>query len=149
MLDDSRAPFYRWFVGGEINTCYNALDRHVEEGHGDSVGLIYDSPLGNAKRTYTFAEMCNATANIAGALIAKGVGRGDRVGYLYANDTGGGFFHAGLCAYWRRPHGGFWRFWFKELAARIDDGQAKYVISASCGIEPGRLVDYKTCWMTP
>ena len=67
VLDDSRAPFYRWFVGGEINTCYNALDRHVEEGHGDSVGLIYDSPLGNAKRTYTFAEMCNATANIAGA----------------------------------------------------------------------------------
>ena len=144
VLDDSRAPFYRWFVGGEINTCYNALDRHVEEGHGDSVGLIYDSPLGNAKRTYTFAEMCNATANIAGALIAKGVGRGDRV-VIYMPMIPEAVFSMLACARIGAVHmvvfGGFGS---KELAARIDDGQAKYVISASCGIEPGRLVDYKT-----
>src|ERR687886_1700030 len=79
VLDDSRAPFYRWFAGGSMNTCYNALDRHVERGRGDQPALIYDSPVTDTVATFTYAELRDAVARFAGALAAQGVERGDRV----------------------------------------------------------------------
>src|SRR3954447_11943837 len=79
VLDDSRAPFYRWFTGGRLNTCHNALDRHVEGGRADQLALIYDSPVTDTKATFTFRELRDAVAGFAGALAAQGVGRGDRV----------------------------------------------------------------------
>ena len=80
VLDDTNKPFYRWFTGGELNTCYNALDRHVEEGRADQAALIYDSPVtGNTVKTFTFRELRDEVANFAGVLVANGVGKGDRV----------------------------------------------------------------------
>src|SRR5881392_2635545 len=79
VLDDSRAPFYRWFAGGRMNTCHNALDRHVERGRGDQVALIYDSPVTDTVATFTYAELRDAVARFAGALRAQGVEHGDRV----------------------------------------------------------------------
>src|SRR5207247_448916 len=79
VLDDERAPFYRWFAGGRLNTCHNALDRHVEGGRGDQPALIYDSPLTGAGATFTYRELRDAVAMFAGALAARGVERGDRV----------------------------------------------------------------------
>src|ERR671930_1628855 len=79
VLDDSGAPFYRWFAGGRLNTCYNAVDRHVERGRADQPALIYDSPVTEATATYTYRQLRDAVASFAGALAAEGVGRGDRV----------------------------------------------------------------------
>ena len=80
VLDDGAAPIYRWFTGGELNTCYNCLDRHVDEGNGDRTALIYDSPVtGGTKRTYSYAQLRDEVAKFAGVLAAKGVGKGDRV----------------------------------------------------------------------
>ena len=79
VLDDSDAPIYRWFPGGELNTCHNALDRHVAAGRGDQPALIYDSPVTDTKRTYTYRELTDTVARLAGALAAEGVGKGDRV----------------------------------------------------------------------
>jgi propionyl-CoA synthetase len=79
VLDDSRKPFYRWFTGGELNTCYNALDLHVESGRADQPALIYDSPVTQTVKTFTYRELRDETARFAGALAAQGVGRGDRV----------------------------------------------------------------------
>ncbi|HRC74011.1 MAG TPA: acetyl-coenzyme A synthetase N-terminal domain-containing protein, partial [Candidatus Competibacter sp.] len=79
VIDDSRAPFYRWFAGGELNTCYNALDRHVERGRADQVALIYDSPVTNTVRQFTFREMLDLVSRFAGALRKLGVNKGDRV----------------------------------------------------------------------
>src|SRR3954447_17345998 len=79
VLDDSRAPFYRWFTGGRLNTCHNALDRHVEGGRADQLALIYDSPVTETKATFTYRELRDEVARFAGALRAQGVGRGDRV----------------------------------------------------------------------
>src|SRR5215469_4068647 len=79
VFDDSRPPFYRWFVGGELNTCYNALDLHVEEGRGDQPALIYDSPVTNTIKEFTYRELRDKVAIFAGALAGLGVGKGDRV----------------------------------------------------------------------
>ena len=80
VLDDSNPPFYRWFTGGVVNTCYNALDRHVASGRADQLALIYDSPVtGNTVKTFTYAELVQGVARFAGALAAQGVGKGDRV----------------------------------------------------------------------
>ena len=79
VLDDSRAPFYRWFAGGRLNTCHNALDRHVEGGRADQLALIYDSPVTDTAKTFTYRELRDEVARFAGALAAQGVGRGDRV----------------------------------------------------------------------
>jgi propionyl-CoA synthetase len=79
VLDDSRKPFYRWFAGGEVNTCYNAVDRHVENGRADQVALIYDSPVTGTIKRYTFRELQSEAARCAGALAALGVSKGDRV----------------------------------------------------------------------
>ena len=142
-LDGSDAPFYRWFVGGELNTCDNAVDRHVREGRGDQTAIIYDSPLADVKKFYTYAQLQDKVSRLAGALAAKGIGRGDRV-ILYMPMVPEAVFAMLACARLGAVHSVvFGGFSSKELAARIDDAQAKFVLSASCGLEPGRIINYK------
>jgi propionyl-CoA synthetase len=142
-LDDSNPPFYRWFADGEANTCWNAVDRHVEAGHGGRAAVIYDSPVTGAKRTITFAELREQVARLAGALMARGVGKGDRV-VIYMPMVPETLVAMLACARLGAVHtvvfGGFAA---HELAVRIDDCTPKAVLSASCGIEPGRIVAYK------
>lgn len=143
VLDDSDAPFYRWFAGGELNTCENAVDRHVKDGHGEQAAIIYDSPLAGVKRVVTYAELQKETARLAGALAARGVGRGD-VAVIYMGMTPEAVFAMLACARLGAAHSVvFGGFGAKELAARIDDARAKIVLASSCGLEPGRVVDYK------
>ncbi len=144
VLDRSKAPFYRWFVGGELNTCYNALDRHVEEGRGDQAALIHDSPVtGGTVTTYTYRELLDVTARFAGVLAGLGVGKGDRV-VVYMPMIPEAVIAMLACARLGAVHSVvFGGFAANELAIRIDDAKPKVVVSASCGIEPGRVVDYK------
>ncbi|HEV7931530.1 MAG TPA: propionyl-CoA synthetase [Actinomadura sp.] len=143
VLDDGAPPFHRWFTGGELNTCENALDRHVEEGHGDRLALIYDSPVTGTRRSYTYRELTGEVALFAGALRALGVSRGDRV-VISMPMVPQAVIAMLACARLGAVHsvvfGGFAP---KELAARIDDARPKVVISASCGIEGSRVVVYK------
>ena len=144
ILDDSRPPFYRWFPDGELNTCANALDRHVEDGRGDQAALIYDSPLTGSKRTYTYRQLLDETARFAGVLCRLGVQKGDRV-VIYMPMVPEAVIamlaSARLGAVHSVVFGGFAA---HELAARIDDARPAAVVTASCGIEPTRIVDYKT-----
>ena len=143
VLDDSDAPFYRWFVGGELNTCENAVDRHVAAGYGGQAAIIHDSPMTETKTTFTYTQLRDETARLAGALKAKGVGYGDRV-IIYMPMLPEAVFAMLACARLGAVHSVvFGGFSSKELAARIDDARAKFVLSASCGLEPGRIVDYK------
>lgn len=142
-LDDSAAPIYRWFPDGELNTSYNALDRHVEAGHGDRTALIYDSPVTGTGRSYTYSELRDEVALFAGALRELGVGKGDRV-IVYLPMIPEAVITMLACARLGAIHsvvfGGFAP---KELAARIDDATPKVIVAASCGIEPTRVVEYK------
>ena len=144
VLDDSSPPFYRWFPDGELNTCANALDRHVEQGRGEQAALIYDSPVTGTKRTYTYRELLDETARFAGVLCDLGVGKGDRV-VIYMPMVPEAVIamlaSARLGAVHSVVFGGFAA---HELAARIDDARPAVLVSASCGIEPTRIVDYKT-----
>ncbi len=143
VLDDSKVPFYRWFKGGQLNTCYNAVDRHVENGRGDQAAIIYDSPVTGSKRTYTFSELRDAVASFAGALRAQGVAKGDRV-IVYMPMVPEAVIAMLACARLGAVHSVvFGGFAAKELATRIDDAKPKAIVSASCGIEPGRVVQYK------
>ena len=143
VLDDSRAPFYRWFAGGRLNTCYNALDRHVDRGRADQLALIYDSPVTDTVATFTYRELRDAVARFAGALAAQGVGRGDRV-VIYMPMVPEAAIAMLACARIGAIHSVvFGGFAANELAGRIEDARPKVVVSASCGIEPGRLVPYK------
>ncbi|GAA4154167.1 propionyl-CoA synthetase [Actinomadura keratinilytica] len=143
VLDDGAAPFYRWFTGGELNTCDNALDRHVEEGRGDQAALIYDSPVTGTVRTYTYRELTDLVARFAGALRAQGVDRGDRV-VIYLPMIPEAVIAMLACARLGAVHSVvFGGFAARELAARIDHARPKAVVSASCGIEGSRLVAYK------
>ena len=143
VLDESAEPHARWFSGAEFNTCYNALDRHVEAGHGDRNALIYDSPVTDQKITYTYAEMQEKVSKLAGALKAKGVDKGDRV-IVYMPMIPEAAIAMLACARIGAIHSVvFGGFSSKELATRIDDSQPKMILSASCGIEPNRLVPYK------
>ena len=143
VLDASRPPFYRWFAGAETNTCYNALDRHVEAGRGAQPALIYDSPLAGARASFTFAELRDAAARCAGALCALGVGKGDRV-IIYMPMVPETVVAMLACARIGAIHSVvFGGFASPELATRIDDAKPRVVISASCGLEPGRVVPYK------
>ena len=143
VLDDSQAPIYRWFAGGELNTCFNALDRHIEAGRGDVPALIYDSAMTGAKRQFTYLELRDATAAFAGALSALGVTRGDRV-IIYMPMVPEAVIAMLACARLGAVHSVvFGGFAAEELAARIDDAQPVVVVSASCGLEPGRVVEYK------
>jgi propionyl-CoA synthetase len=143
VLDDSRAPFYRWFTGGRLNTCHNAVDRHADGGRGDRLALIYDSPVTDSSATFTYRELRDAVALFAGALAAQGVGRGDRV-IVYMPMVPEAIVAMLACARLGAIHSVvFGGFASNELASRIDDAEPKVVVSASCGIEPGRVVAYK------
>src|SRR6478752_6025092 len=142
-LDDSAAPFYRWFPDGELNVCANALDRHVDAGRGDQAALIYDSPVTGTVATYTYREMRDEVARFAGVLADLGVGKGDRV-VVYLPMIPHAAIAMLACARLGAVHsvvfGGFAP---RELAARIDDATPKVIVSASCGIEVQRVIEYK------
>jgi len=143
VLDDSRAPLYRWFAGGRLNTCHNALDRHVEGGRADQLALIYDSPVTGTAATFTYRELRDEVARFAGALAAQGVHAGDRV-VVYMPMVPEAVIAMLACARIGAVHSVvFGGFAAHELASRIEDAQPKVVVSASCGIEPATLVAYK------
>jgi len=143
VIDDSRAPFYSWFKGGKLNTCYNAVDRHVSAGRGSQPAIIHDSPVTNTKRTITYAELKDLTARFAGALVQHGVRHGDRV-IIYMPMVPEALVAMLACARIGAVHSVvFGGFAAHELATRIDDAKPVMIVSASCGIEPGRVVAYK------
>lgn len=147
VLDDARTPekqdAYRWFAGGRLNTCYNALDRHVESGRADQAALIYDSPLAGVIRSYSYRELRDAVALFAGALQAQGVQTGDRV-VIYLPMVPEAVIAMLACARLGAVHSVvFGGFAAPELAKRIDDAKPVLIVSASCGLEPGRVIAYK------
>ena len=142
ILDDTRPPFYRWFPDAELNTCFNALDRHITE-RGDQPALIYDSPVTGTKRSYTYRELLAETACFAGVLRDLGVAKGDRV-VLYMPMIPEAVVAMLACARLGAVHSVvFGGFASHELATRIDDARPTVIVSASCGIEPTRVVEYK------
>ncbi len=143
VLDESNKPFYRWFAGGELNTCYNALDRHVDNGRADQAALIYDSPVTGTQQTYTYSELRDAVAKFAGVLRDQGVVKGDRV-IVYMPMIPEAAIAMLACARIGAIHSVvFGGFASKELATRIDDAKPKVMVSASCGIEGSRVIEYK------
>jgi propionyl-CoA synthetase len=143
ILDDTNPPFYRWFTGGVLNTCYNALDRHADGGRGDQVALVYDSPVTDTMRTYTFEELRNQVATFAGALAKLGVTKGDTV-VIYMPMVPEAVVAMLACARLGAIHSVvFGGFAAHELAVRIDDARPRVMISASCGIEVNRVLEYK------
>jgi propionyl-CoA synthetase len=143
VLDDDHPPFYRWFPDATLNTCYNALDRHVVRGHGDRTALIYDSPVADTRKTYTYAQLLEQVAAFAGALRGFGVVAGDRV-VIYMPMIPEAVVAMLACARLGAVHSVvFGGFAARELAVRIDDARPKVVLAASCGIEPSRVVEYK------
>jgi propionyl-CoA synthetase len=143
VLDSSKAPLYRWFAGGELNTCWNAIDRHVASGRGDQAAVIYDSPVTDTIRTLTYAEMKTRVAAFAGALAARGVTKGDRV-IVYMPMIPEALIAMLACARLGAIHSVvFGGFAANELAVRIDDCTPKAIVSASCGIEGAKTVPYK------
>jgi propionyl-CoA synthetase len=143
VLDESNPPFYRWFPDGALNTCANALDRHVEAGRGEQPALIYDSPITGTQRTYSYRELLDQTARFAGALRGLGVAKGDRV-VIYMPMIPEAVIAMLACARLGAVHSVvFGGFAAHELATRIDDARPTVVVSASCGVEPTRTVAYK------
>jgi propionyl-CoA synthetase len=142
-LNDSRAPLYEWFTDTQVNACWNALDRHVQAGRGGQTAIIHDSPLTGTISRISYAEMLARTATFAGALAARGVGKGDRV-VIYMPMVPEALVAMLACARLGAIHSVvFGGFAAAELAVRIDDSRPKAVIAASCGIEPARIVPYK------
>ena len=143
VLDDSSAPFYRWFAGGVTNTCYNALDRHVEGGRADQPALIYDSPVTDTVKTFTYRALRDETAKFAGVLAALGVSKGDRV-LIYMPMIPHAVVAMLACARLGAVHSVvFGGFAAGELATRINDAKPRVIVSASCGIEPGKVIAYQ------
>ncbi|MDP2699874.1 propionyl-CoA synthetase [Thalassospira sp.] len=143
VLDDSKAPFYRWFAGGMVNTCYNALDRHVEAGRGEQAALIYDSPVTDTVQTFTYRQMRDDVARLAGALQAQGVGKGDRV-IIYMPMIPQAAQAMLACARIGAIHSVvFGGFAAHELATRLNDAKPVAILTASCGIEGSRVIAYK------
>ncbi|MFP5022662.1 propionyl-CoA synthetase [Pseudonocardia phyllosphaerae] len=142
-LDDANPPFYKWFPDGELNVAYNALDRHVDAGNGDRTALVYDSPVTGTRRTYSYAELRDEVAAFAGVLRDLGVEYGDRV-VIYMPMIPEAAVAMLACARLGAIHSVvFGGFAAKELAVRIDDAEPKVVVSASCGIEGTRVIEYK------
>ena len=143
LLDSSSPPFYRWFPDGVTNACYNALDLHVAQGSGEQVALIYDSPVTNTKKQYTYTQLLSEVAQFAGVLKAQGVSKGDRV-LIYMPMVPEAVIamlaSARLGAIHSVVFGGFAS---NELATRIDDATPRVIVAASCGVEPSRVVPYK------
>jgi propionyl-CoA synthetase len=143
ILDKSNPPFYKWFADGVTNTCYNALDVHVENGRGDKNALIYDSTMTNTKLKFTYKELLDKVKKFAGALKNQNVGKGDRV-IIYMPMVPEAIIAMLACARIGAIHSVvFGGFASKELANRIEHSQAKLLITASCGLEPGKTVEYK------
>jgi propionyl-CoA synthetase len=144
VLDDTNPPFYRWFTGGVVNTCHNALDRHVDGGRADQVALIYDSPVtGNVVKRYTYRELRDETASFAGVLADLGVAKGDRV-VVYMPMVPEAIIAMLACARLGAVHSVvFGGFASNELAVRIDDAKPKAIVSASCGVEGSKVLPYK------
>lgn len=142
-IDSSHSPFNTWFADGEINACYNALDVHVENGRGEQAALIHDSPVTNSHTTLSYRELRDQVALFAGVLQAEGVGQGDRV-MIYMPMIPQAVIAVLACARIGAIHtvvfGGFAA---RELAVRINDCSPQLIVSASCGIEPGRVVEYQ------
>ena len=142
-LSDENAPLYEWFADGVVNTCYNAVDRHVENGRADQAAIIYDSPITDAKETITYAQLKERVARLGGALQAQGITKGDRV-IIYMSMTPEAIIAMLACSRIGAIHSVvFGGFAANELATRIDDATPKAIIASSCGIEPGRVVEYK------
>jgi len=143
VLDDRKPPFYRWFSGGVLNTCWNCLDRHVEAGRGEQIALIYDSPVTQTVKRFSYRELRDAVARFAGALVNEGVTKGDRV-IIYMPMVPEALIAMLACARLGAVHsvvfGGFAP---KELRSRIDDAKPKVVVTASCGVEVSRIIAYK------
>ncbi|MGA8240779.1 MAG: AMP-binding protein, partial [Desulfobacterales bacterium] len=143
VLDDSNKPFYRWFTGGEINTAYNALDYHIDQGRGAQAALIYDSPVTDTIKTYTYSQLRDEVAKFAGVLAAQGVKKGDRV-LIYMPMVPEAVIAMLATARIGAVHSVvFGGFAAKELAVRINDAKPKVIVSASCGIEVKRVIPYK------
>ncbi|MBS0397606.1 MAG: AMP-binding protein, partial [Proteobacteria bacterium] len=143
VLDDSRKPFYRWFAGGELNTCYNCLDRHVEGGRAGQLALVFDGPLAGTVRKFTYLELRDLTARCAGALLRLGVRRGDTV-VIYMPLIPEAVIAMLACARIGAVHSVvFGGFAAPELAKRVADAKPRLMISASCGLLPGASVPYK------
>ncbi len=141
--DDSNPPFTRWFSGGVLNTCYNSLDRHVEGGRAGQTALIYDSPVTDTVRSYSYTELRDAVARFAGVLAANGVTKGDRV-IIYMPMVPEAVMAMLACARLGAIHSVvFGGFAANELATRIDDSKPKLIVSASCGVEVNRIISYK------
>ena len=142
VLDQSNPPFYHWFAGGETNTCYNAVDRHVEQGRADQAAIIYDSPVTDTIRHISYRELRDETARFGGALTALGVEKGDRV-LIYMPNIPQAVIAMLGCARVGAIHSVvFGGFASNELATRIDDAKPKVIVAASCGIEPSRIIPY-------
>ena len=143
VLDNPDPMTYRWFTGGRLNTCYNAIDRHVERGRGDQAAIIYDSAVTDSQRTISYSELLSEVASFAGVLAAQGVSKGDRV-IVYMPMIPEAIIAVLACARLGAVHSVvFGGFAANELATRIIDAKPKAIVSASCGIEPSRLVEYK------
>ncbi|MFN3232972.1 MAG: propionyl-CoA synthetase [Alphaproteobacteria bacterium] len=143
VFDASDAPFFRWFTGAKLNTCYNCLDRHVEGGRADQTALIYDSPITGSVQEFSYSELLERVRKTAGGLAALGVEKGDRV-IIYMPMVPEAVIAMLACARIGAVHSVvFGGFAAHELATRIDDAKPKVILSASCGIEPGRVIAYK------
>ncbi len=144
VLDDSNAPFYKWYAGAETNSCYNALDVHVANGRADQLALIYDSPVTNTVKKYTYAQLLDEVSRFAGALAGLGIEKGDRV-IIYMPMVPEAAIAMLACARIGAIHSVvFGGFAAHELAIRIDDAKPKAILSASCGIEVNRVIEYKS-----
>jgi propionyl-CoA synthetase len=142
VLDASDAPHYRWFAGGQSNACYNAVDRHVEAGRGDQVAIIYDSPVTGVKSKLTYRDLLDRVSRFASVLLEQGIKKGDRV-IIYMPMIPEAVIAMLACARIGAIHSVvFGGFAAKELAVRIDDAGARCIVAASCGIEPGKVIEY-------
>lgn len=143
VFDPSAGIYGRWFVGASCNTCHNAVDRHVAAGRGEQAAIIYDSPVTGTKRRISYAELLDEVQTLGAVLRDLGVGKGDRV-IIYMPMVPETAVAMLACARIGAIHSVvFGGFAASELAKRIDDAKPKVVLSASCGIEPGRIVAYK------
>ena len=143
ILNKSNPPFYKWFEDGFTNTCYNALDVHIDNGQGKKTALIYDSPITGSKSKLSYEELRSKVSKFAGALTNQGVGKGDRV-IIYMPMIPEAVIAMLACGRIGAIHSVvFGGFASNELASRIDDSKAKILVTASCGFEPGRTVEYK------
>ena len=143
ILNNEKPPFYKWFCDGVTNTCYNALDIHIDQGRGDKIALIYDSPISSSKKKFTYKQLKDKVSKFAGALKEQGINKGDRV-IIYMPMIPEAVIAMLACGRIGAIHSVvFGGFASNELASRIDDSKAKLLVTASCGFEPGRTVEYK------